>query len=66
MADSPFAWLDEMAAATTGAWAQAAAGSAFHLLQEKQFRRLTHFDQTRSRYHALTLSHCPDVTEVLQ
>ena len=46
-----FESLDEMAAATAGALAQAAAGSAFHLFQEKQFRRLARFKQLSQVEH---------------
>jgi len=40
-----FESLDQMAEATAEALAQAAAGSAFHLFRDKQFRQLARFDQ---------------------
>jgi len=40
-----FESLDQMAEATAAALAQAAAGSAFHLFRDKQFRQLAGFDQ---------------------
>jgi hypothetical protein len=44
--DKPqFESLDQMADATAGALAQAAAGSAFHLFRDEQFRRLAGFEQ---------------------
>jgi hypothetical protein len=40
-----FESLDQMADLTAAALAQAAAGSAFHLFRDKQFRRLASFEQ---------------------
>lgn len=39
-----FESLDQMADSTAAALAQAAAGSAFHLFRDKQFRRLANFE----------------------
>jgi hypothetical protein len=40
-----FESLDQMADSTAAALAQAAAGSAFHLFRDKQFRRLANFEK---------------------
>ncbi len=45
MKEPPFESLEQMADATAAALAQAAAGSAFHLFRDKQFRKLAGFDQ---------------------
>jgi hypothetical protein len=45
MNKTKFESLDQMAGSTAGALAQAAAGSAFHLFKDKQFRRFAHFEQ---------------------
>ena len=40
-----FESLEQMADATAAGLAQSAAGAAFHLFSEKQFRRLSGFEQ---------------------
>lgn len=45
MNKTQFESLDQMATETAAALVQAAAGSAFHLFQDKQFRRLAGFHQ---------------------
>jgi hypothetical protein len=45
MSEPQFESLDQMADATAGALVQAAAGSAFQLFRDTEFRRLAGFEQ---------------------